>query len=84
MHSNEDQNTRVINGFVVQATTQQLVDAPGKFEAVLVVRDASGSQTDQLPFINTSDPFQGQADALEAANDFLHRVDVSDEGKLIT
>ncbi|MBZ2583297.1 hypothetical protein L2249_16370 [Xanthomonas perforans] len=83
MSNDANASTRAIRDFSVQATTERLPEPPGKVEAVLLVRDAQGNQTDKQRFHNTSDPFQGHDDALEAAQDFLQRIDVTDEGKLI-
>ncbi|MBB3806374.1 hypothetical protein FHR51_002526 [Xanthomonas arboricola] len=84
MPNDKPENSLVINGFVVQATTMQVPGPPGKFEAVLVVRDQDGNQTDRQPIYNISNPFQDEAEALEAANDFLQRIDVNAEGKVRT
>ncbi|CAG2089089.1 hypothetical protein XCY_001834 [Xanthomonas arboricola pv. juglandis] len=84
MNAYEAGTTRNIRGFTVKATTELCVDPPGRFDAKLVVIGADGEESDKLVFRNIHDPFQSEADALEAARDFLQNIDLTEEGRLIS
>ncbi|WP_155758243.1 hypothetical protein [Xanthomonas arboricola] len=84
MSNDDPESCRVINGFTVNVTAEQLPEPPGKFEAVLIVTDRSGTLTDRQPYVNLNDPFQSEADALEAGNHFLRGAEVNAAGKLVT
>lgn len=83
MSEHEVRSTRVIRGFTVQASTEQMNGPPGRFDPKITVLSAGGSIVDAKIYPTGQDPFQDETTAFEAALHYLQRIDVTEHGKLI-